>query len=411
MNETWEENTTVREGPFSDDSPRDPDTENSNECVVPDTSPSPKQSCDVSPKGSQCPTAPRRLSRKRRVARRSGTSRWRASITQGKACPPSRTLLDTGAESFQRKYPSTNAFSPQYKDIDDLIGDGLLDGIPQRDVADLSSADREKIRLSSHPDTPLTHALLMAGYDLRLGEKGRGDLKQEISKRTSLSDLWREKCASIARLKHAQIIQLIQFAEICCCIEEALQISDAYWSDVNRKVQNRNSRIAAYFGVTTPSYSKRKRPHMNVESIKPIALARNGELASNHIRPTAGFPVTNELHASDSFSTPRGGRSRSQRWKQRKDTILNFSNNTAVLNCSGSMIEPSMFLDSPSDHDITSTTPDVDVLIPNRIDGVDQWLLDVAVSIGNALHNLTLPSCSKIAMETLSIMRSRLHRQ
>lgn len=71
---------------------------------------------------------------------------------------------------------------------------GWTEGIPKKNVCQFGRAEYEKINATALSNTPLTHALWLAGYDIRLGEKGRADLKQEISRKTSNNLFFKQQC-------------------------------------------------------------------------------------------------------------------------------------------------------------------------------------------------------------------------
>eukprot|EP01056_Protomagalhaensia_sp_Gyna25_P004871 Protomagalhaensia_sp_Gyna_25__4870@NODE_50_length_6124_cov_50_591454_g37_i0_p3_GENE_NODE_50_length_6124_cov_50_591454_g37_i0NODE_50_length_6124_cov_50_591454_g37_i0_p3_ORF_typecomplete_len348_score42_25_NODE_50_length_6124_cov_50_591454_g37_i023703413 len=82
---------------------------------------------------------------------------------------------------------------------------------------------------------PVTYALLSNGYDLRLGERGRNQLKHEIAKKIREAPNLKVRCSLIARVKQANIRQLMQLAEITGLLDKALRISQEYWKACGRR--------------------------------------------------------------------------------------------------------------------------------------------------------------------------------
>eukprot|EP01054_Gregarina_sp_Poly1_P000066 Gregarina_sp_Poly_1__65@NODE_1012_length_5366_cov_118_438762_g159_i2_p2_GENE_NODE_1012_length_5366_cov_118_438762_g159_i2NODE_1012_length_5366_cov_118_438762_g159_i2_p2_ORF_typecomplete_len378_score75_17RPC_C/PF11800_8/0_45RPC_C/PF11800_8/2_2e03_NODE_1012_length_5366_cov_118_438762_g159_i241415274 len=131
-----------------------------------------------------------------------------------------------------------------------LANAGLLQGIPLR-TGNVAGRN-ELAKINNQNLSPLTTALLRRGYDIRLGEKGRSDLKQEISRKTRETPQLKEACARIARLKQANIHQLIQLAEVCGSLEKALKISQAYWKETCRKNKQNGKPLSKRHSATTP---------------------------------------------------------------------------------------------------------------------------------------------------------------
>eukprot|EP01053_Blabericola_migrator_P013364 Blabericola_migrator_1__13363@NODE_948_length_5913_cov_205_487342_g658_i0_p3_GENE_NODE_948_length_5913_cov_205_487342_g658_i0NODE_948_length_5913_cov_205_487342_g658_i0_p3_ORF_typecomplete_len357_score42_11_NODE_948_length_5913_cov_205_487342_g658_i03751445 len=123
-------------------------------------------------------------------------------------------------------------FGALSQDVLRLKEGGLLQGIPIKPRCGVRTVLKDAYM------SPVTAALLERGYDIRLGERGRNELKHEISRRLRLQPDLKVKCTAIARLKQANICQLVQLAEICGCLDKALVISQGYWTENTRRVRS-----------------------------------------------------------------------------------------------------------------------------------------------------------------------------
>eukprot|EP01055_Gregarina_sp_Pseudo9_P000849 Gregarina_sp_Pseudo_9__848@NODE_1543_length_1509_cov_12_289116_g1430_i0_p1_GENE_NODE_1543_length_1509_cov_12_289116_g1430_i0NODE_1543_length_1509_cov_12_289116_g1430_i0_p1_ORF_typecomplete_len365_score75_82_NODE_1543_length_1509_cov_12_289116_g1430_i02241318 len=171
----------------------------------------------------------------------------------------------------------------------DLHDSGLLEGIPMR--ATDSAVRSELSKLSNQALSPLTTTLLKRGYDIRLGEKGRSDLKQEISRKTRSTPELKDICAQIARLKQANIFQLIQLAEVCGSLEKALKISQQYWRDSSRKSRQ-----------PSRSHSGRKSNASNSPASDDSPQVKDEEVADGVAAPT-GVTIKTSAHCQGEMLT------------------------------------------------------------------------------------------------------------
>lgn len=160
---------------------------------------------------------------------------------------PDRPLLASIPEAAALL--SLDCLTPEYR--------RLLKNIPRKSREAMTPSDEAAFR-TCHPQYSKNCYILMhLGYDIRLGESGRAALKKEISRRLKNDAQLREKCVSIVcRLKNANVLQLLQMAEISGCLLLGLRISSTYWRDYAKKQRPGVRRNNIYDeGGSTNNYS------------------------------------------------------------------------------------------------------------------------------------------------------------
>ncbi|XP_053991531.1 uncharacterized protein LOC128883328 [Hylaeus volcanicus] len=158
------------------------------------------------------------------------------------------------SEDLLQKFQTITHLEPEYKKF--------LKNIPRKSKEAFTPSDFAAFR-TCHPHYSKNCFILMQnGYDIRLGEIGRAALKKEISRRLKNDSKLREKCVSVVcRLKNANVLQLLQMAEISGCLALGLKISSMYWKE----------------------YSRKQRPSMSIKEYTELCTTDSGHLYNEQI--------------------------------------------------------------------------------------------------------------------------------
>jgi len=118
----------------------------------------------------------------------------------------------------------------ELKSFRDLERSGLIMQIPR------SAGVKRKNPGLNRLMTPIVYGLIENGYDIRLGENGRSELKKIISLQFRMNPKLRDKCIEkVCRLKNANVLQLLAMSEVSGCLKQCIAIANDYWKVYSEK--------------------------------------------------------------------------------------------------------------------------------------------------------------------------------